>query len=87
MEVFRLIVDEKKTGWRRTYVSVEANSLEEAVEMCKEGTDYLDDIEYSEFLYDTETPVEQSEKEPRTIEVMDRNWNLLFCDDEYTSRR
>lgn len=86
MEVFKLIVDEKITGWRRTYVSVEADSLEEAIEMCMEGTDNLD-IEWSEFLHETETPIEQSEKEPRTIEVMDRNWDLLFCDDEYTPRR
>ena len=86
MEVFRLIVDEKITGWRRTYVSVEADSLEEAIEMCREGTDNLD-IEWSEFLYETETPIEQSEEEPRTIEVMDRNWDLLFCDDEHTPRR
>ena len=52
METFRLIVDRKVEVWRRDNVSIEAESLEEAVNKAIEH-DYLvpDD---SEYLYDTE---------------------------------
>lgn len=83
MEVFKLIVDEKIEGWRRSYIDVEADSLEEAVEMVKEdsiGAAVDDGIYDSEFLYETEELVKRSPEHPCTIEIMDRNWNLLYCD-------
>lgn len=34
MALFDLIVDEKVAVWRRSYITVEAESLEEAVKDC-----------------------------------------------------
>lgn len=50
MKKFNLFVDEKVTIWMRSYVTIEADSLEEAVEKCKNG-DYDNSLE--EPLYDT----------------------------------
>lgn len=50
MKSYDLFIDEKHTLWTRTYVTIEADSLEEAVEKCKNG-DY--DDSWSEDLYDT----------------------------------
>lgn len=45
MKKFNLFVDEKVTIWMRSYVTIEADSLEEAVEKCKNGI-YDDTIKY-----------------------------------------
>lgn len=82
MEVFRLIVDEKVEGWRRTYIDVEADSLEEAIEMVKEdGIEAAvdDGIYDSEFLYETEELVKRSPEHSCTLEIMNRNWDILYC--------
>ena len=48
---FNLFIDEKVSVWKRTYVIVEANTLDEAIEKCKEE-EY--EIDYSEYLGWTE---------------------------------
>lgn len=50
MKSYALFIDEKYTFWARTHVTVKADSLEEAVEKCKNG-DY--DDSYTEELYET----------------------------------
>lgn len=50
MKYYKLFIDEKYTLWTRTHVSVKADSLEEAVEKCKNGN-YEDS--WSEYLYET----------------------------------
>lgn len=80
MEVFKLIVDEKVKVWKRTYINVEAESLEQAVEMVrKEGLDACDDGIYdTEFLYESEDPLPPSPEDPCTLEILDREWNILY---------
>lgn len=50
MKSYDLFIDEKYTLWTRTHVTIEADSLEEAVEKCKNG-DY--DNSWAEELYGT----------------------------------
>lgn len=50
MKPYKLFIDKKYTLWTRIHVTVEANSLEEAVERCKKD-DY--DNSWSEELYET----------------------------------
>lgn len=66
MEVFNLIVDEKATIWDRQYISIEAESLEEALEKYNQG-DYTADE--SELLYDTEEFLSPSDEHPVTLEI------------------
>ena len=66
MEVFELIIDRKATVWDRSYVTVEANSLEEAINKCNNGD--VDEDE-SELLYDTITYLAPSKENPCTVEI------------------
>lgn len=75
MEVFNLIVDEKRTVWERLYVSVKAESQAEALAKCMDG-DY--DIDDSEILYETMEDIAPSESEPVTVEIFDENDTLLL---------
>lgn len=47
MATFELYEDLKVSNWRRTYFTVEAESLEEAINLIKDGTA---ECEYSELL-------------------------------------
>lgn len=51
---YEFIVDEKVTGWRRNYVTIEADSKEEALEKCIDFDQVS--ITSSEFLIETEIP-------------------------------
>lgn len=69
MKSFELILDEKVEVWRRTRCIVETNTLEEAIELVKNGEyDCLD----SEILYETEYVMapKDNENEP-TVEIFD----------------
>lgn len=50
MKSYNLYIDTKNILWIRTHITIEANSLEEAIERCKNG-DYNNS--WSENLYDT----------------------------------
>lgn len=52
---YQMIIDEKVAVWARTSCSVEANSLNEAVEKCKDGEYETDSYEY---LTETEEKVD-----------------------------
>ena len=79
MKSYNLFIDEKCTLWTRTYVTIEADSLEEAVEKCKNG-DY--DDSWSEDLYGTTevmTPEENGGE--ATVEIYSENidkFNALY---------
>lgn len=66
METFNLIVNQKQSVWERLYVSVEANSLEEAAVKCSEGEYTIND---SEILYDCVECLDPTESNPVTLEV------------------
>lgn len=66
METFDLILDELVAVWERKYVSVEAESLEEALEKVDKGDYELND---SETLYDTEEYLSPSKEFPTTMEI------------------
>lgn len=73
---YNLYVDELIQVWRRTYMTVEANDTEEAIDLCLNGHG---DITETEYLYDTEEGVE-SNSEP-TTEVYTEEDELLYSDD------
>lgn len=73
MEVFNLIVDRKVEIWRRDKISIEAESIEEAVQKALNYNYILED---SEYLCETEYPVDPVYPDP-TIEVMDEHGNIL----------
>ena len=51
MAIFELFEDQKVSVWRRTYYTLEADSLEEAVELVKAGDEDCDECET---IYETE---------------------------------
>lgn len=70
MEVFNLVVDQKSTIWERLYVTVEAESLKEAISKCRDGS-Y--DISDSEVLYDSMEYLSPTESDPVTEEIFDED--------------
>lgn len=78
MALFELIVDEKVAVWRRSYITVEAESLEEAVKDCLErGADAATDTLESDYIFETEECLPPTDKDPFTVEVMDRRFEIL----------
>lgn len=76
MENYELIVDEKVSVWKRSYITVAANSLEEAVKECIEcGSDLADEVTNSNFIDETEELIPPDKE--ATIEVMDRSYNVI----------
>ena len=82
MALFNLIVDEKVTVWRRSKITVEAGSLDEAVDMCLEsGADCATDTLDSEYLFETEECLHPSYENPCTVEVMNSQYETLKTDE------
>lgn len=78
MALFELIVDEKVAVWRRSYITVEADSLEEAVKDCVErGADAATDTIDSNYIFETEECLNPSFDDRFTVEVMDRHYKTL----------
>lgn len=73
---YNLYVDELIQVWRRTYMTVEANDTEEAIDLC---LNCRGDITETEYLYETEEGVE-SNSGP-TTEVYTEEDELLYSDD------
>lgn len=85
MALFELIVDEKVAVWRRSYITVEANSLKEAVKDCTErGSDAALDTLDSRYIEETEECLNPSDEEPLTVEVMDRHFEILGNNDIFS---
>lgn len=84
MDTFDLIVDELVKVWRRSHISVKAESLDKAVQQClKEGSGAADLQEFfdSDYIYETEESVNVSEEDPITIEVMGSGHEILGNND------
>ena len=82
MKSYNLFIDEKCKLWTRTYVTIEADSLEEAIEKCKNG-DY--DNSWSESLYDTaETMTPEENGGEATVEIYSEDKDKF--DALYTNR-
>lgn len=78
MALFDLIVDERVAVWRRTTMTVNADSFEQAVNMClAESTDCATNIIHSDYLDETEEYITPSTEFPCTIEVMDEHYNVI----------
>lgn len=78
MTMFDLIVDEKVSIWRRSYISVEADTLEDAVKDCIEkGSDAATNTLESEYIFETEECLSSSEDNWPVVEVMDRKFKTL----------
>lgn len=76
MALFDLIVDEKVAVWRRSYITVEAETLEEAVQDCLErGSDAATDTLDSNYIFETEECIHP--EDDFTVEVMDRHYEIL----------
>lgn len=85
MEKFDLIVDEKVAVWRRSYITVEADSLEEAVKDCLErGSDAATDTLDSNYIEETEEYLNPSLEDSPTVEVMDRHYKILGNNDIFS---
>ena len=86
MARFDLIVDEKVAVWRRSYITVEADTLEDAVKDCIErGADAATDTLESDYIFETEECLPPTNEDPRTVEVMNRKYEILG-DNETISR-
>ena len=70
MEVFNLVVDQKLTVWERLYVTVEAESLKEAIAKCRDSSYEVGD---SEVLYDSMEFLSPTESYPVTEEIFDED--------------
>ena len=78
MAKFDLIIDEKVAVWRRSYVTVDADTLDDAVKECiKEGSDAATEILESIYLPETEELISSLENNEITIEVMNRKFEIL----------
>ena len=78
MTMFDLIVDEKVSVWRRSYISVEAATLEDAVKDCIErGSEAATNTLESEYIFETEERLSLSEDNWPIVEVMDRKFKTL----------
>ena len=66
MSEFNMRVEERIAMWRREYVTVEAETLEEAIQKCIDG-DY--DIDDSEDLYETAERMDENEIQDSTFEI------------------
>lgn len=83
METFQFSVETKQTIWFRSFVDIEANSLEEATQKAQElGADELGaDADYSEFIYESLEDLTvadnggQSTQEIRCLETDKIIWN------------
>ncbi len=70
---YDLYFDEKLEIWRRNYVTIEADSEEEAINKILEGNYDIDD---SELLFETEAYIPP--KEGATLEIYDTDSDELL---------
>lgn len=67
MKEFELVVYEKIKIWERSQVTVKAETLEEAIEKCK--NDDYNDVYDVDVCYDTREYLEPSNEDPLTMEI------------------
>lgn len=75
MEKYKFTIDEKVSIWKRIYITVEANNIEEAIEKCKDE-EY--EVEDSEYLNWTEELEESDDFATYEIRMSGDFSNLLY---------
>ena len=81
---YNFILDEKMTIWNRKEFTIEANTMDEARQKAIELVDNGDEIDFysSEYIYETENPLELSKNDGHaTIVLMHnegRNTNNIY---------
>lgn len=83
MSEFNMRVEERISMWRREYVTVEAETLEEAIQKCIDG-DY--DIDDSEDLYGTAERMDENEVQDSTFEIFQDDSDSLVYTNNPTTR-
>ena len=84
METFSYYFDEKVTVWNRNHFTVDAETKEEADKIAKDyilekDIDWDIDIDFSEYLYDTEEKITPEENRGfRTLELYTDEDELLY---------
>ena len=84
METFSYYFDEKVTVWNRNHFTVDAETKEEADKIAKDyilekDIDWDIDIDFSEYLYDTEENITPEENRGfRTLELYTDDDELLY---------
>lgn len=82
MSEFNMRVEERISMWRREYITVEAETLEEAIQKCIDG-DY--DIDDSEDLYETAERMDENEVQDSTFEIFqDDSDSLVYTNNPTT---
>lgn len=82
MSEFNMRVEERIAMWRREYVTVEAETLEEAIQKCIDR-DY--DIDDSEDLYETAERMDENEVQDSTFEIFqDDSDSLVYTNNPTT---
>ena len=66
MSKFNMRVEERIAMWRREYVTVEAETLEEAIQKCIDGDYNIDDTEN---LYETAGRMDENEVQDSALEI------------------
>lgn len=76
MESYDLFIDRKCTVWIREHVTIEADSLGDAVEKCKNG---IYDDSWDEILYGTEEDLSLSDNDGEaTFEIYEKKTHDLL---------
>ena len=84
METFSYYFDEKVAVWKRNHFTVDAENEEEADKIAKDyilekDIDWDIDIDFSEYLYDTEENITPEENRGfRTLELYTDDDELLY---------
>ena len=82
MSEFNIRVEERIAMWRREYVTVEAETLEEAIQKCIDE-DY--DIDDFEDLYETAERMDENEVQDSTFEIFqDDSDSLVYTNNPTT---
>lgn len=82
MSEFNMRVEERIAMWRREYVTVEAETLEEAIQKCIDGGYDIDD---SEDLYETAERMDENEVQDSTFEIFqDDSDSLVYTNNPTT---
>ena len=82
MSEFNMRVEERIAIWRREYVTVEAETLEEAIQKCIDGGYDIDD---SEDLYETAERMDENEVQDSTFEIFqDDSDSLVYTNNPTT---
>lgn len=79
--IYKLFVDEKVKIWKRSYINVEADNINDAVKKC---LNQYQNSENQEILYDTEEGLNPIDENLPTLEVYvndNSRYNPIYTND------